>query len=46
MWDGFESAAELLRRADGALYAAKGAGRDRLLTAEGTPPGSTALPAL
>ena len=37
---------ELLRRADGALYAAKVAGRDRLLTEEGTPPESTVLPAL
>ncbi len=32
-WDGSESASELLRRADGALYSAKRAGRDRLLTA-------------
>ena len=31
-WDGSESAAELLRRTDAALYAAKRAGRDRLLT--------------
>ena len=33
LWDDAESASELLRRADGALYSAKRAGRDRLLTA-------------
>ena len=32
-WDQTESASELLRRADGALYGAKRAGRDQLLTA-------------
>jgi diguanylate cyclase (GGDEF)-like protein/PAS domain S-box-containing protein len=32
-WDGSESAAELLARADAALYAAKGAGRARALLA-------------
>jgi len=32
-WDQAESASELLRRADGALYEAKRTGRDRLLTA-------------
>jgi diguanylate cyclase (GGDEF)-like protein len=32
-WDGSESAEELVGRADSALYAAKRAGRDRLITA-------------
>ena len=33
IWDGSESASELLHRADAALYSAKRSGRDRLLTA-------------
>ena len=33
VWDGSESAAELLARADAALYEAKGAGRARALLA-------------
>jgi GGDEF domain-containing protein len=33
MWDGAESAASLLARADAALYAAKGAGRARAMVA-------------
>ena len=36
IWDGEESAAELVARADEALYAAKVAGRDRTLTATGS----------
>jgi len=32
-WDGRETSADLLRRADGALYDAKDAGRDRLVAA-------------
>ncbi|WP_111767923.1 diguanylate cyclase domain-containing protein [Nakamurella deserti] len=38
-WDGTETAAELMARVDGALYAAKGAGRDRIEpAAPRTPP--------
>jgi diguanylate cyclase (GGDEF)-like protein len=33
-WDGHESADDLVRRADEALYLAKGAGRDRVMLAE------------
>jgi diguanylate cyclase (GGDEF)-like protein len=35
-WDGDETSDELVARADSALYAAKAAGRDRVLTAEST----------
>ena len=36
-WDGTETAAELLARADAALYAAKNAGRARALLREPSP---------
>jgi diguanylate cyclase (GGDEF)-like protein len=35
VWDGIEEAEELIRRADDALYAAKGSGRDRTVVARG-----------
>ena len=35
-WDGDETSDELVARADGALYAAKAAGRDRVVTADTT----------
>jgi diguanylate cyclase (GGDEF)-like protein/PAS domain S-box-containing protein len=36
-WDGIESTASLIARADGALYAAKAAGRDKTLVADNVP---------
>jgi len=39
-WDGEESAAALLHRADQAMYRAKAAGRDRVVAAEGAQDGS------
>jgi PleD family two-component response regulator len=36
-WDGVETSAALIARADAALYAAKAAGRDGVLVATATP---------
>ena len=41
-WDGQETPDQLVGRADAALYAAKAAGRDRLMAAEPSQPGSAA----